>query len=138
MTWEKLFFSWQTKLAAIFLAVWGVAQAFIGPGKDQSIGALFMDRNFQFALLGAAAVWLTKYRNAHGTQDAPIPPVVAAALLASIPPTVLAPSPVGGLVPGSKHVFFAVSGDQNPVGYLYSAPDGMRYLKITATTYEMQ
>jgi len=138
MNWQKLTFSWQTKLSAVFLFVWGVAQAFIGPGKDMSLKALATDHMFQFAMLGAISVWLTKYRNSHGTQDAPIPPAIAAAQLAAVPVAILAPSPIGTLVPGSKHVYFATAGDLNPLGYLFTAPDGTKYLKITPTEYEIQ
>jgi hypothetical protein len=136
MNWQKLTFSWETKLGAIGLVVLGAAQGFIG--KDTTLVSLAIDGKFQLALAMAVILWFTKSVSAHGTQDAPIPPAVAAAQLAAVPLAVLAPSPLGALVPGSKHVYFSAAGDLNAVGDLFTAPDGTKYLKITATTYEIQ
>ncbi len=65
-------------------------------------------------------------------RDAGTPNAVAV-IPAPLPP----PPSVGAALPGSKHVFSAAPGDAHKVGDTVDV-GGQKYLKITATEYEVQ
>jgi hypothetical protein len=138
VTWSKLTFSWQTKVGAIALGLLGVAQAFIGPGKDTTLVALVTDGKFQLALVMAIIVWFTKSTGAHGTQDAPIPPAQAAQIArvaATLPATPTCW--VGAQLPGSAHIFISLPGDPTPVGTVVNF-EGSDYKRVSQDYYEVQ
>ena len=138
MTWQKLTFSWQTKLGALALGVLGVAQAFIGPGKDTTLAALATDGKFQLALAMAVIVWFTKSTSAHGTQDAPISAAVAARIVAGAATIPAAPACwVGSSLFGSAHIFMSLPDDPTKIGDLVHF-EGSDYKRISKDYYEIQ